>query len=110
MVDKIDVFCFCILMLCLLGLGWASNEIYEDWTMEKKLNGLYIHYSPNWTTARETAQGLDSGGDWVCSNVVDMDYDDCVNVAKHECAHEAFAEICEEDENQDKCREFINSI
>jgi len=107
--DKVEIALLILMMGCMLFLGWASNEIYEDWTMEKKLSGLYLHYSPNWAAARETAKDLDSGGDWVCINSLGMDYDDCVETARHECAHEAFAEICEEDENQDKCREFINS-
>lgn len=97
------------LVLSLFFFGWAANELYDDWTMERNLNGLYIHYAENASIAREIAQNID-GGDWVCTNTVGMNYDECVETAQHECAHEVFAEFCEENKNQNKCREFINSM
>jgi hypothetical protein len=96
------------LVFCGIVMGWALNEIYELWHYEKELNGLYLGYSKNWSTAINHAQDLDKGGDWVCVNVRDMDYETALKTCSHEVGHEIFAEFCDEGDNIDKCIQLVN--
>ena len=86
------------IIAAVFALGWSGSELYEDFSNERKFNGLYIHYSPNETVVNEITNTRDSRGDWVCINVAyemtpEVAYRTCV----HECTHKAFSEIYSEE-------------
>lgn len=107
---KLDIGFIIFIIIMSFILGWSGNELFEIFSNEKTVDGLYISYAPNQSVAMEIAHGRDSKGDWVCTNVKGMDYDECVRVSQHECAHEVFAEFCEQEKYQPRCRDFINSL
>jgi hypothetical protein len=102
-----------IFLLLLMGIfiGWTANELYGIYKYHRALNGLFI-WNVNYSTAMKTTQQLDPyPSDWVCTNTKGMSYDECVSTAQHECAHEVWAEICE-DKNSDLCKkgqELLNN-
>jgi hypothetical protein len=109
MADRIIIGCFIIMAILLFSLGWYSNNIYKDYSNERKLDGIYIE-NANYEQAREITKMNDKKGDWVCINVAyDMPMDRAYDVCVHECSHKAFSEIfaekCEDDEV--KCKEYL---
>lgn len=91
---KILVLFGIIFILCSITMGWLLNDIYSYYIYQKEFNGLFLT-NYNYSSARDKAYHLDQGGDWVCINVRGMNYNDCVEISQHECAHELFAELCE---------------
>lgn len=86
------------------SMNLETNSKYD-----KKLDGLHIK-NATYEKAREITKKRDPKGDWVCTNVRNMEYGRCVEVARHECAHEIWAEICEKDsELCDKGQELLNN-
>ena len=95
--DKIEVIIIILMAFCLISVGWVSNEIYSIFDTKSKIHGLWIGRA-NWDEAMDYASKIEGVGNWVCVNVrKDMDFDECVRVASHECGHEIFAEKCEDD-------------
>lgn len=47
-------------------------------------------------------------GGWVCVNVGVLDYEQAVNVCRHEVGHEMFAQLCEDD--IDKCFDVVKEL
>lgn len=103
-IDKIVIVCVIFIGIGLFVLGWFSNEAYKDWNNKKIVAGLWISNS-NYSNAVEKAYNLDNSGQWVLINVdKDMDYNECVRVASHECGHELWSKLCQEDDNK-LCKE-----
>lgn len=84
-------FAFVTTFLTFFSFGYYIDG-YDD---------IIIRYEKQYDGCWASVQN--NGGDWVCVNVYDMSYERCVEVAKHECGHELFAEVCEKDD--ELCRE-----
>jgi hypothetical protein len=92
--------------LCFAVIGWGANELYEDFTQERTLNGLWIdHDNSTKVNALETARKYDNKGDWICVNIQGMTIKEMVETCEHEAAHELFAEKCEN--NVTRCLERV---
>lgn len=99
------------LVLSLLFLGWASNEVYDEFSNKRIINGIYISHADDVYAARDVAKDWDSRGDFVCINVAyDMTPKEAVATCNHECIHKAFSEIwaenCE-DGDFENCLEYL---
>lgn len=89
--------------LLILGvlLGVVGTLFYQDYIMERTLDGIYIE-NANYEQAREITKINDKKGDWVCINVAyDMKPSEAYKTCVHECSHKAYTEIfaewCEDD-------------
>lgn len=83
-------------------LGIVGTLFYQDYIMERTLNGLYIKSNISYETAKEITNLRDKKGDWVCINVAyDMKPSEAYQTCVHECSHKAYTEIfaewCEDD-------------
>jgi hypothetical protein len=99
-----------IVLICGIAIGWGATEMYHYGVNKKVLNGLWLD-GFNITEVKDYTKARDNSGQWVCVNVdKDMDYNICVNTARHECAHELWSKICE-DKKSDLClkgQELLN--
>jgi len=93
-----------VLVISLIGIGWAGNEVYRNVSNKKILDGLNIRGS-TLPEVQDISRKLDSNGDWVCINILGMDYKLAVEIVNHEVGHEIFANECEK--NMDKCLETV---
>jgi len=98
------------IIAAVFALGWSGSELYEDFSNEREINGLYISNADNISVARSVAKVLDEKGDFVCINVAyDMTFEEAIRTCNHECQHKAFDEIwaekCEDD--FDGCLEYL---
>jgi len=89
-----------VLVISLIGIGWAGNEVYKNVANKKILNGLNIRGS-TFTGAQDLSRKMDSNGDWVCVNILGMDYRQAIETVNHEVGHEIFANECED--NIEEC-------
>lgn len=95
-----DIIFIIIILVGVFILGWAGNEIYENISYHKLLDGVYLE-NYNYEQKNNYTNNRDSGGDWVCVNVRGMDFSRGLEVCQHECGHavysEIYAELCEKD-------------
>lgn len=73
---------------------------------ERTIDGLYLG---NWneTRVREHTKEIEPRGDWICTNVREMSFQEAIETCNHEVGHEIFAKVCEKD--IDKCLRAVNS-
>ena len=98
---------YLIMIFGLMFLGWAANEMYEDYNYRAEFSG---HYFGNWnrTGVDDYNDKVDWRGDWVCVNIRGMMPERALEVCRHEIGHEMFAEYCEQSNNNfNKCVELI---
>jgi len=108
--DKTDVIFHAVMVVSLVLLTWSVNELYEDLSKKREINGLYISYAPDIIAARADANIWDSRGDFVCINVAyDMTPKEAYKTCIHECTHKSFSEIFAEEceAHPSKCYEGI---
>ncbi|VVB78570.1 Uncharacterised protein [uncultured archaeon] len=95
--DRQIIFILIISIIGIFILGWISNNLYRVQINQKQIEGLWFS-NYNYSNAINYAENIDSSGEWVCINVdKNMDYNDCISTASHECGHELFARKCEND-------------
>lgn len=105
--------CLIVMGICLVVLGYFGHGAYDDYKMERTLNGLYIYNSDNISTVMEYAYSKEKKGDWVCINVAyDMSFEEAANTCRHECQHKAFSEIWAEmcEGSFEECTEELTKI
>jgi hypothetical protein len=83
-------------------LGVVGALFYQDYIMERTLNGIYIEGNISYDRTEEITNIKDKKGDWVCINVAyDMKPSEAYKTCVHECSHKAYTEIfaewCEDD-------------
>lgn len=87
-------------------LGICLTELYIQIEKQKelgKIRGLFFTGDYTKLEAEQHAKEYNEGyGEWVCSNTKGIDYQGCVEVAKHECAHEWLASEIENNPNAEK--------
>ena len=88
---------FLIFVMCILSIGWLSNDIFRYYNLKRTIDGVYFQGEYTKFEATKEAYGLDKVGDWVCVNIKGMSYERAVHVCEHEVGHEIWAEICEKD-------------
>jgi len=103
--DKIEIILIGIIIVCLIGIGWMGNRVYEKLNHERKFDGLWLSDIQNKSTALEKVRGYDEYGNWVCVNIKGMEYTKAIEVCQHEVGHEMFAKEC--GKNMSKCLEVI---
>ena len=115
-VDSVLKIIFIIAMLAvayLIGDYRGINEGYDKGYTKgqnytKDTAGLRMGGDKTKVEALDKAKEYDVGGDWVCVNVRNMDYERAVEVCQHEAAHEICAEILET--NPDKIDEVMRVV
>ena len=115
-VDSVLKIIFIIAMIMasyLIGEDRGINEGYDKGYTKgqnytKDTAGLRMGGDKTKVEALDKAKEYDAGGDWICVNVRNMDYERAVEVCQHEAAHEIFAEILET--NPDKIDEVMRVV
>lgn len=92
---------FAVVCICLVTLGWLSNDIYREITLKKSVNGLWIGNNWSKSQAVDYAYNRESVGSWICINIKGMTIKEMQKTCEHESAHELFARYCEN--NITKC-------
>ena len=92
-----------ILAVLLITLGFLLCQFYNQIHYDKRFDGLYFNGNYNWSGALEHSYAIEGGGNWVCSNVKDLSYENAIKTCEHEVAHEIFAVYCSKNNNIDKC-------
>jgi len=77
-----------IIIMMVIGIGAVGYflGILSIQMNEKELVGLW------------TSNACDFKGEWVHVNIDGMKYEKCVEIVRHECAHELWAEVCEKND------------
>jgi len=106
----LNIFLYLSLLL-LLGFGvvllvqfTGINFIQND--NNKTFDGLWIPQNLTQIQVIDYVHDEVEAGPWVCINIKGMSFNRCVEVAKHECGHNLFAQVCEK--NMSKCEEVMN--
>jgi hypothetical protein len=100
---KLDILMVILGILCLITLGWVSNDMYRDYTNKKMFNGLYFEMNNSQEQALTQAYKFERDANWVCVNVKGMEFKEAIKTCNHEVAHEVFATYCQD--HIDKCLE-----
>lgn len=88
----------------IIGLWLVAGFIYfYDFgsSGEPTTQGLWVSNVTK-DRAKQIAYKYEPSGDWVMVNVDGMTYERCIEVVRHECAHELWGEICEK--NDEMCK------
>lgn len=90
-----DIAIFIFAGICLLSIGWLSNEYYHLISEKRQLNGMWLAGDVSKTQAEEYVKAQDSYGKWICVNIRGMTIEEMVKTCEHEASHEIFARQCE---------------
>jgi len=99
-----------IVIIFVFTLGWFSNNAFYNISQgnlyQPKILGLWMSgYTEE--GAIERAYERDTLGKWVFVNIANLDWEESLEVCKHEVGHEIFAEYCKD--NIDKCMELAKN-
>lgn len=93
-----------VMIICLISLGWLSNSLYQEYSNNREINGLWIPtQDATKYQVEDYAQSRESSGEWICVNIKGMTMKEVIDTCNHEAGHEIFARYCEN--NIDKCLE-----
>jgi len=113
LIDRLFVPALLLLAACFFASGWFLSSAYRDYKesieTKKIFDGLRFSGDLTHSEALGLAYEYDSNNpDWVCVNVNGMSYSRCMEVASHECGHEIFASLCED--NPEVCLKVEEEI